>query len=78
MRGGGAVQAAEFLGCKKVQEDIIEHLKTLLVETTERSLKISLASCQLQVSDEDLAPWLHHGYSRDWHNVQVCACIVHA
>jgi hypothetical protein len=68
-------EAAEFLGCKEIQEDIIKHLKTLLVETTKRSETISVASGQLMVSDEELSPLMQCGYSRDWHTVQVWPCI---
>jgi hypothetical protein len=74
MRGVGAVQAAEFLGCKKLQEDIVKHLKRLLVEMTKRSEEIAAAP-QQGSADRALSLAFHHGYSRDWHTVQVWACI---
>jgi hypothetical protein len=70
VRGSGVVQAAEFLGCKEVEEDILNHLCTLLMETLKRSEE-SFA-LQSASSDLDGFPEANHAYGRDWHNMQVC------
>jgi hypothetical protein len=65
------VQAAEFLGCKDAEEDILNHLCTLLLDTLKRSEE-SFAS---QSASSDLDGFLeaNPAYGRDWHNMQVCA-----
>jgi hypothetical protein len=58
------MQAAEFLGCKEVEEDISNLLFTLLFETLKRNEE----SFALQS-----APKGNHAYGRDWHNMQARA-----
>jgi hypothetical protein len=66
------VQAAEFLGCKEVEEDILNHLCTLLLETLNRAQEsFILQSASL---DSVASPKGNHAYGQDWHNMQVCAC----
>jgi hypothetical protein len=66
------VQAAEFLGCEKIQKDIVTYLQMILIETIERTEKsIALQGTFL---DMDRSLEVHHAYGHDWHNLQVCAC----
>jgi hypothetical protein len=69
--GGDGVQAAEFLGCKEVQADIIKHLQTLLIEIIERKEEIVVS--ESSSLDSQLA--VNLACTRDLHNAQVCACI---
>jgi hypothetical protein len=68
------VQAADFLGCSTVREDIINHLQTLLSELVEQTEKIDTAGCTPW--DVQLALEVHDVYTRDWHNLQVRTCTV--
>jgi hypothetical protein len=63
-------QAAEFLGCKGVEEDILNHLCTLLIDTLKRSEE----SFALQSASSDGFLEANPAYGRDWHNMQVRAC----
>jgi hypothetical protein len=67
------VQAAEFFSCTMVQTEIINHLKTLLMELVERTEK-TVASAATS-TDKHLTPAVYLACTSDWHNVQVC---VHA
>jgi hypothetical protein len=69
VRGSGAVQAAEFLGCKEAEEDVLNHLCTLLMETLKRSEE-SFAFQSVSSHSDGLLE-VNHAYGRDWHNMQV-------
>jgi hypothetical protein len=60
------VQAAEFLGCKEIQADVINHLQTLVIEIIERKEEIIVSSGNSQLAASFACTW-------DIHSVQVCA-----
>jgi hypothetical protein len=64
------VQAAEFLGCMKIQEDITKHLQTLLIEILERTEKIKASEAASWSTDLSLAVYL--ACINEWHSTQVC------
>jgi hypothetical protein len=71
MRGIDGVQAAEFLGCKDVKNEIINHLQTVLMETVQRNEGIVAPDATM---DSDLSIAVDHAFTRDWRNVQVRTC----
>lgn len=62
-----SVQAADFLGCKSVQKDIMQHLQTALTDIIDQSEILEAPD----TSDTLLSLVVHRTYCRDLHNLQV-------
>ena len=61
------MQAADFLGCKAVKKNILQHLQTALNEVIDRGTKAAAYDTTTAVQSLEV----HESYIRDWHNVQV-------